>query len=155
MNPPTLTFAREMLLSADCMISFVPRATGVEVTHRRGHIFVLTDLFLMAERMTLEERTAFPEDGPDMWLLYPPLAGKHLRLQVDERNRTLSFFAVSSSHLLCTSANAFQVSIMKKEVLTITTDLPGTRDACIDRFKECVAFANNRELGASIVCCVH
>jgi hypothetical protein len=30
--------------------------------------------------MTPEERDGFPPDGPDMWLSYPPLAGKHLRV---------------------------------------------------------------------------
>jgi hypothetical protein len=34
---------------------------------------------------------------------------------------------------------------MKKEVLTITTDSQEARDFCIDKFKECVAFAANRK----------
>jgi hypothetical protein len=93
MNPPTLAFAREMLASADCTIAFVPRTTGVEVMHQRGHIFVLSDLFLMAERMTLQERANFPEDGPDMWLLYPPLAGKHLRIHVLDGQRERVLFS--------------------------------------------------------------
>lgn len=44
-----------------------------------GHVFVLTDLFLVCERMTPEEKVSM--DGRDMWLSYPPLAGKHLRVQ--------------------------------------------------------------------------
>jgi hypothetical protein len=34
--------------------------------------------------MTPEERASFGPDGPDMWLCYPPLAGKHL--QISESN---------------------------------------------------------------------
>ncbi len=61
-------------------MTFTPRSTGVDVTHERGRIFVLTDLLLMCERMTPQEAARFTPDGSDMWLLYPPLAGKHLRV---------------------------------------------------------------------------
>jgi hypothetical protein len=74
--PPTLTFAREVLFSADVVIHLTPRSTGMPVTHQPGHVFVLTDLFLVCERIQANERSP---DGADMWLLYPPLAGKHLR----------------------------------------------------------------------------
>jgi hypothetical protein len=81
MAPPTLTFLREMRYSADVVIRLTPRATGQEVIHRRGHVFILSDLFLVCERMTPDERAkAGGVDGPDMWLLYPPLAGKVLRV---------------------------------------------------------------------------
>lgn len=89
MAPPTLTFLREMRFSADVVISLTPRATGQEVIHRRGHIFILSDLFLVCERMTPEERAKTGGvDGPDMWLLYPPLAGKVLR--VNETDQGIS-----------------------------------------------------------------
>jgi len=74
-----------MRISCDAVIRFIPRATGVEVVHRQGHIFVLSDLFLICERMKPEERD--PDGGgPDMWLCYPPLSGKVLRaLEMDEQ----------------------------------------------------------------------
>lgn len=34
----------------------------------------------MCERMTPEERASGGRDGPDMWLCYPPLSGKVLRV---------------------------------------------------------------------------
>jgi hypothetical protein len=80
MVPPTLTFLREMQLSADVVIRLTPRATGEQVVHRLGHIFILSDLFLVCERMTPAEKAKAGGDGPDMWLLYPPLAGKVLRV---------------------------------------------------------------------------
>ena len=64
----------------DAVVRFTPRSTGVEVVHRQGHLFLLSDLFLVCERMSPEERGQNGPDGPDMWLLYPPLAGKHLRV---------------------------------------------------------------------------
>lgn len=78
MTPPTLTFTREMRISIDVVIRFTPRATGTEVVHRQGHIYLLSDLFLICERMTSEEQSG--SEGADMWLCYPPLAGKVLRV---------------------------------------------------------------------------
>lgn len=80
MSPPQLTYTRELRFSIDVVARLTPRATGVEVVHRQGHIFLLSDLFLVCERMTAEERAQFGPDGPDMWLCYPPLAGKVLRV---------------------------------------------------------------------------
>lgn len=79
MAPPNLPYTRTIRGSADVVIYFTPRSTGQEVIHRQGCIFLLTDLFLICERMSDEERAAVGPDGPDMWLCYPPLSGKHLR----------------------------------------------------------------------------
>ena len=79
-NPPNLHYSREIRVSADVVLNLVPRSTGIEVTQERGHLFILTDLLLMCERMTPQEQSRYGPDGPDMWLLYPPLAGKHLRV---------------------------------------------------------------------------
>lgn len=59
---------------------FTPRTTGQEVVHDLGHVFILTDLFVLCERMKPRDRAQFGPEGPDMWLVYPPLAGKHLRV---------------------------------------------------------------------------
>ena len=79
-SPPNLTFMREMRLSMDVPIRFTPRATNAEVVHRRGHIFLLSDLLLICERMTPQEKAQRKFDAADMWLCYPPLAGKVLRV---------------------------------------------------------------------------
>lgn len=89
MAPPTLTFLREMRFTSDVTIRLTPRSTGEEVIHRQGHIFILSDLFLVCERMTPEERASFGGDGPDMWLLYPPLAGKVLRVSDGEQGLSI------------------------------------------------------------------
>ena len=80
MSPPSLTFTREMRASVDVVIRFTPRSTGVEVVHPRGHIFLLSDLFLVCDKMTPEERDKRTSGGADMWLCYPPLSGKVLRV---------------------------------------------------------------------------
>ena len=92
MNPPTLPFTRALRSSHDVTLSFTPTCTGQQIIHRRAHVFILSDLFLVAERMEASEKAAkaaqllvedparVGEGGPmpEMWLCYPPLAGKHL-----------------------------------------------------------------------------
>lgn len=81
--PPSLPYARSLRIGVDVVIRFVPRSTGVEVNHFGGRVFILSDLFLMCEKMAPEEKSV---DTPsaDMWLLYPPLAGKHLKVATVE-----------------------------------------------------------------------
>ena len=88
-SPPTLTYTRELCASTDVFMQFVPRSTGLEVIQERGHVFLLTDLLLMCERMLPHEMAE--RGSADMWLLYPPLAGKHLRVEpVDGSGRVTS-----------------------------------------------------------------
>ncbi|KXN89941.1 Rho guanine nucleotide exchange factor 37 [Leucoagaricus sp. SymC.cos] len=102
MNPPQLTFTRELRFSGDVVVRFVPRNSTEEIVHRQGHIFLLSDLFLVCKRMSPEEQAQHAGQGADMWLCYPPLAGKVLRV-VDLEGRD----------------NAVQVAIMRKEFLTL------------------------------------
>jgi hypothetical protein len=52
----------------------------MEVVHPYGHVFLLSDLFLVCEKMASEDKDRWGRDGPDMWLCYPPLAGKVLQV---------------------------------------------------------------------------
>lgn len=79
-SPSTLPFTRELLQAADVTINLTPRSTGRPIVHQQGHIYILSDLFLVCERMSLAERASRGPEGSDMWLLYPPLAGKHLKV---------------------------------------------------------------------------
>lgn len=80
MTPPTLTFTRELRFFVDVVIRFIPQATGVEIVHKLGHIFILSDLFLICERLPHEQRSQEGPEGADMSLCYPPLSGKVLRV---------------------------------------------------------------------------
>ncbi|KAF8642369.1 hypothetical protein AX16_009637 [Volvariella volvacea WC 439] len=126
MAPPSLTFTREIRLSLDVVIRFTPRSTGVEVIHRQGHIFLLSDLFLICERMTPEDQAQHAGDGADMWLCYPPLSGKVLRVsEVDGQD------------------NRLQIAIMKKELIVLEADSRQTRDFMMPEFKDCIEFATS------------
>ncbi|CAK5280553.1 unnamed protein product [Mycena citricolor] len=126
MSPPTLHFTRELRFSVDALIRFTPRATGVEVVHRMGHLFLLSDLFLICERMSNEERSQHGSEGADMWLCYPPLAGKVLRVAAVEGQD-----------------NALEVAIMRKETLIIEAESVHVRNFMLAEFQECIAFASS------------
>lgn len=125
MAPPSLPFTREMRLSVDVTVSFTPRATGQEVTHMEGHVFLLSDLFLLCERMSPEDRAAQGENGADMWLCYPPLAGKVLRVSEGA------------------GPNVLDLAVMRKETLHIQCESPELRNQMIAEFKECIEFAGS------------
>ncbi|KAK4048281.1 hypothetical protein OIO90_005900 [Microbotryomycetes sp. JL221] len=112
--PPGLNFIRQIRKSTDVSISFVPSSDTQrqQVVYRHAHIILLTDLFLVCQHMSNEERQrqqqqqtnhSFGEDGPDMWLMFPPLAGKHLKVDIG------------------TNKNEFEVTIMRKEKLIVKT----------------------------------
>ncbi|OBZ80083.1 hypothetical protein A0H81_00960 [Grifola frondosa] len=123
-SPPSLHFTRELRISADVVITCTPRTTGVEIVQERGHLFILTDLMLVCERMTSQERAQGGPDGPEMWLLYPPLAGKHLKVAPMEGSDT-----------------AFVVTILRKETLFIHAGSPALRDRLMAAFRECIETA--------------
>lgn len=122
-NPPGIPFKRELRKAADVMIYFTPSCTGQEIVLRRAHLFLLTDLFLICERMTPSERAQRSNDPADMWLLYPPLAGKHLRV-VEEGNQP----------------NGFTLMILKKEKLTVNTESREAKEDWIRQLDECQKF---------------
>ncbi|KIJ68349.1 hypothetical protein HYDPIDRAFT_106533 [Hydnomerulius pinastri MD-312] len=124
MAPPSLPYARELRASVKVVIRFTPKSTGVEVIHRHGHVYILSDLFLVCEKMTPEERVAGGVGGPDMHLCYPPLSGKVLKVsEVPGQD------------------NALQILIMRKETLILEADSQHSRDQAIKEFRECISFA--------------
>src|SRR5882757_8897455 len=128
-SPPSLTFTREMRTSLDVSIRFTPRATGVEVFHRHGHIFLLSDLFLVCERISPEDRTRLGHENADMWLCYPPLAGKVLRVsEVTGQGGSDLGISCHRIQILHLSDKVLQVAIMRKEFLILETNTKEERN---------------------------
>ena len=81
--------------------------------------------------MSPEERTAMKGsdgEGPDMWLLYPPLAGKHLRVSEGKEEGEL------------------EVTVMRKEKLIIRTESSLAAREWKTAFEDAIAFGASREL---------
>lgn len=122
MHPSTLTFMRELRTAGDVTLTFTPASDPErrEVVIRRAHIFLLTDLFLVCERVAPGEPI---RPGAEMWLLFPPLAGKHLRVALVDNDPC-----------------ALEVLVMKKERLVLRAPTPRDRDAWMDHFDDAIAF---------------
>ncbi|CCM05170.1 uncharacterized protein FIBRA_07379 [Fibroporia radiculosa] len=118
--PPTLSFSREVRCSGEVVIRFVPQSTGVETIHEKGHIFVLTDLVLICEEMEPHEQHQRGHHGSGMWLLYPPLTGRHLRAK-----------SVSNP------SNALTITVMKKETLLLEASSLESRDQLLANLEQC------------------
>lgn len=111
MNPPGLPHQRQVRSSHDVVIYFTPSSTRQQVVHRRAHLFILTDLFLITDRMEASEKAAMAQrvaaqqpdrlgEGspmPEMWLAYPPLAGKHLSIVEGEQSESRMSVLVRSN----------------------------------------------------------
>ncbi|KAK0550683.1 hypothetical protein OC846_003294 [Tilletia horrida] len=127
MNPPGLPFRRELRASADAIIYFTPTATGQEVVTRRAHIILLTDLFLMCERVgSAKDRAENAAPEKDMRLMFPPLGGKHV--QVTDMAGT---------------GNSLSLLIAKKETLTVMLESRDVKEAWIKEFERSKEFVAN------------
>jgi hypothetical protein len=90
-NPAApIPFVRAIQFEADVVISFIPKATETEVVYRRGYVVMLTDLFLVCERMGRGAISGNeePSDEKDLWLCFPPLAARHLKVVEDSTTQS-------------------------------------------------------------------
>ncbi|BGP72720.1 hypothetical protein NBRC10513v2_006116 [Rhodotorula toruloides] len=104
MQPPNLAYQRQLRKASEAVLSFIPTSDPAQRQVRipRAFVIILTDLFLVCEHVAPEELHL--AGGADLWLLYPPLAGKHLRA-ADGSNR-----------------GEIEVTIMNKERLTFSVE---------------------------------
>ncbi|KAH9984162.1 hypothetical protein BJV77DRAFT_1153393 [Russula vinacea] len=123
-SPPSLPYVRSLRIGADVAVRFVPRSTGVEVNHPGGRVFILSDLFLLCEQMAPGEKST-ESPAADMWLLYPPLAGKHLKVAKAENED-----------------RALQVTVLRKEKLVLVFSSPAIRERAFSELTECIEFAS-------------
>ncbi|KAJ9122078.1 hypothetical protein QFC24_004305 [Naganishia onofrii] len=121
------------------VIHFNPTSTKRQVVHKRAHIFVLSDLFLMCERMSATEKAEKAKevwannpnrvgDGgplPEMFLLYPPLAGRHLSVLSGGVETELI------------------VTVMKRETFLLKFDDRQSREDTLKALQDCIDFASS------------
>jgi hypothetical protein len=162
MNPPSLPYHRALRSSFDVTVQFTPSSTGQTVVHRRAHIFILSDLFLVAEWMDASDKAAKavqvakeqPErvgqggPMPEMWLCYPPLAGKHLMVAEGSQG---GWRLIHDQHDIAErAANVLTVMILRKETFVIHAESDVARDQIMKDLIDCIDFATNRTSSISI-----
>ncbi|CAG8478043.1 27364_t:CDS:10 [Dentiscutata erythropus] len=75
LQPPSLPFKREIVLNDDFVIE-VPEYDSDERFHVRAHLFLLTDLLLICQKIDSKNQNNFK-----FWLMYQPLSGKNLSIR--------------------------------------------------------------------------
>ncbi|CAG8799935.1 3032_t:CDS:2, partial [Racocetra fulgida] len=78
LQPPSLPFKREIILYDDFVIE-VPEYDSDERFHVRAHLFLLTDLLLVCQKIDIKDQQNTPNFK--YWLMYQPLSGKHLSIR--------------------------------------------------------------------------
>jgi hypothetical protein len=125
MQPPSLTYTRQLRKASSCSISFYPSCDPSRlVTHPHAVLILLTDLFLVCERATTPSPSL--QEGQDLWLVYPPLAGKHLAVD-DGRAR-----------------GEIEVTVMRKERLTFRFEDERSAADWREQIEETRAFGMSR-----------
>ena len=162
MNPLSLQFKRQFRSSHDVIVYFTPNSTGTQVVHRRAHIFILSDLFLMAEWMEAADKAAKAQKVakeqpervgqggpmPEMWLRYPPLAGRHLSVAegAQSESQPECRFKVAKSVI----GNVLTVTIMRKETFVIHAESEVARDQIIKDIIDSIDFASSGRLSSLV-----
>lgn len=128
MAPPSLTFSRFVRQTSEATFTIVPSCDPQrrEVVTRRARLVLLTDLLMFCEVMPDEDRLSASQPGAEMWLMYPPLAGKHLR--VDKALDPL----------------AFEVTVMKREKVVVKVATRESRDAWVRSLEDAIDFGSAR-----------
>ena len=155
MNPAALPFTRALRSSHDVTVVFTPSSTGSQIVHFRSHVFILSDLFLVAEWMEAIDKAAKAQQVakeqpervgqggpmPEMWLSYPPLAGKHL--SVGEGAQCEFASVKTRRENLTPAANILLVTIMRKETFVIHAESEVARDQMLKDLIDCIGFASS------------
>ena len=99
------------------------------MTISKAHIFLLTDLFLICEY-------SYDVAGQlGVHLLFPPLAGKHLRIQAVEEDP---------------DGREFDIIVMKREVLSVTCVNSQDRNRWLAHFDQCISHGNQVNLRVNL-----
>lgn len=137
-NPPGLPFRRSIRFTGDVSMTFQlssmslqqrrvhisqdqESALPTEINTSRARVYLLTDLFLLCEQQ------ASSSDAVKM--LFPPLAGKHLRVSPVQQDP---------------EGREFEVLIMQREVIGFRCNSREERDRWLAQMNDCINFKSPR-----------
>ncbi|WAR61831.1 hypothetical protein PtB15_12B523 [Puccinia triticina] len=116
--PPTLAYSRSLRYSGDARFKLRPQSDpNREVETPSGRLILITDLLMFCE---YKEQCS--PNHPNMWLMYPPLAGKHLQVNP------------------VGSETDFEVIAMGKEAVRVSVNTQAERDAWVQHLQEAIEF---------------
>ncbi|CAG8482599.1 24866_t:CDS:2, partial [Gigaspora rosea] len=82
--PPHLPFNRELILNADFAVTESDEFDNSSKVSVRAHLFLLTDLLLVCQRLSPEEKQINP--NKEFYLIHPPFSGRYLSI-IDNYDR--------------------------------------------------------------------
>ncbi|CAI2179266.1 18008_t:CDS:10 [Funneliformis geosporum] len=125
LTPPHLPFKREIVHHDDFIVI---RHDGDGYNNHRAHVnshlFLLTDLLLICQQLTPEEKALNP--SKELWLLYPPLSGRHLTINDLYDNKEF----LQKEHLVLRAENQNKKDIWLKaftQMIEFATKAASTR----------------------------
>ncbi|RGB41783.1 hypothetical protein C1646_810453 [Rhizophagus diaphanus] len=126
LSPPNLPFKREIILNSDFIV-ILPDGDGSDNhrAHTNAHLILFTDLLLICQRLTPEEKKSNPTK--EFWLLYPPLSARHLALNDihDDKEELMNLV------------------VLEKESMVIFADNKNIKEAWIKEVNKAIDFAKN------------
>ncbi|CAG8474727.1 5331_t:CDS:2 [Dentiscutata erythropus] len=130
--PPRLPFNREIILNAD----FTVYEDDESDSSIRAHIFLLTDLLLVCQRLSPDEKQINP--NKEFYLLHPPFSGRYLSINDN----------------LVGNEESIQLNFMQKKDLVILTEDREQRKRWIQEIYRMINFtvqaaANSRHSGSN------
>ncbi|CAG8594118.1 10666_t:CDS:10 [Acaulospora morrowiae] len=121
LQPPHLPFYRELKLHDD----FIVILPDVYKAHVKAHLFLLSDLLLICQKLSPEEKKKNPTK--EYWLLYPPMSGRHLSvLDIHDNKEDL-----------------FQITVFKKTDLVIFAENKGLKQVWLREIVDMIEFTVN------------
>ncbi|CAG8805810.1 13618_t:CDS:2, partial [Gigaspora margarita] len=123
LQPPNLPFNREIVLYEDFVIE-VPEYDSDERFHVRAHLFLLTDLLLVCQKIEPKDQKSI--SNFKYWLMYQPLSGKHLSI------RDTSY----------EEGAMLELTIMRDETLIIYPQTDDVKDTWFKEISNAIKFAS-------------
>ncbi|CAG8491820.1 3994_t:CDS:10 [Rhizophagus irregularis] len=116
-----LPFERKIVLHGDFIIETTKSMNSTETTHINAHIFLLTDLLLICQEITQEEK--------DLKLMYPPFNTYHLAIN-----------DVSDDQ-----EDSLELTILQKEMIILYANDKDTKDDWLREINKAIEFSSNVE----------
>ncbi|CAG8671989.1 20158_t:CDS:10, partial [Cetraspora pellucida] len=123
LQPSSLPFKRELILYDDFIIE-VPEYDSDERFHVRAHLFLLTDLLLVCQKIDIKDQHNIPNFK--YWLMYQPLSGKHLSI------RDISY----------EEGDMLELTIMRDETMIIFPQSDNKKDIWFNEISKAIKFAS-------------
>ncbi|PKY38580.1 hypothetical protein RhiirA4_537407 [Rhizophagus irregularis] len=114
-----LPFERKIVLHGDFIIETTKSMNSTETTHINAHIFILTDLLLICQEITQEEK--------DLKLMYPPFNTYHLAIN-----------DVSDDQ-----EDSLELTILQKEMIILYANDKDTKDDWLREINKAIEFSSN------------